>query len=721
MKRRVLAAAFLGAASTGLFDARAEEPDMLDFLADWSLGGSLHLSGERRGGGGDPAGQIFGPEATDGFAELDLRANRAFSRFHTWDISLFASFDDSETRGVKDGFLLERFRAVGQRGDVDTPWRLEFGDYFGFLSERSLQSPLKGGRIELQPEFGDSETFHSVQLFGGNVVRDYNDFFAKEGDDEAHFGGSWLMERQGLGALLFSGVYSAVEGPVADGATFSLAGETGFELAGQSLTFESEIAWFDGDAENATGKDDGLALMAALAGQSDGWRYSGRFEDYSAGFAPPGSAIIQDQRFYEGRFGYLFDDGAQVEGRYQHQEVQRALATELATETFGVFATLPASASTYGTGLTLDIFRRDETSRDGATDRISHNAFLNATRALDEAWTATLGLEAALTENAGVLVTEDVQFAGVEFDATRAIALAGFQGSFTPGFRLQVEETGNDSVYGYGPQLGVFLAGGGHGLSARVDLLFQDTDAGLIDAAEASLGLTYDYTFGQNRIGVEADYFSRDPEVGRFGDGYRVLVSFTHSFDRPARTQPGGAGFAGGGDPFVQTGFVDLTAFQPGMALADAQAEIETAGRSALFRFGPALVGEDRWLREIDTRQRLALVGGLGRLERAGLIVDLPAGNGGAADARAFERIKELFLKTYGPPSVAIETGDFGPDIAGRSRDGSFRRVYEWPGANGVLRLGIPARLDGAVRVEAIHARTQPPPGQATWGFQEIR
>jgi len=705
--------------------ARADEPDFFDVLPDWSIGGTLHTSVEARGGDGDPGARVFGEEDVEGFTELDLRLSRSFSRFHRWDVSAFIVGDAADVRGRRDGVVLERFRAVGQRGDVATPWRVEIGDYFGFLSERTLQLPLKGGRVELQPTLGDDALFHSIQIYAGNTASDYEAFFRDEADDETHAGASWLAEHADWGALALSGDFSRLDETDAEGAAVSLAGETAFEAAGQSLSFEGEAAFFSGDSDDPTfGDGDGLALLAELTGRSGGWRYSARFEDYDAGYEPPGAAIISDQRFYEARFGHLFEDGAQVEGRLQRQTVDRSSDRSIDTDTAGLFATLPASEATWDARFTFDAFVRDEDSEDGGIDRRSRSAAVTAMRAIDDLWTGTLRLNGVLTRNDGAVVTEDVAFGAVELDVTRRVDFAGFSGAVTPGAQFQAEETSGDTVYGYGPRLGLFLANeDGHSVSLRSDLVFQESGGALVDSIEANAGLIYSYTTGPHRFGVEADYFARDPEGGRSGSAYRFLVSYTLAFDRPARRQDrAGAGFArSGGAPFDTVGFVDLVAFAPGAPIAEAEAALEAAGRTAPFRFGDALVAEDRWLREIDERQRLVLEARLGRLDRAALLVDLPAGGGGPADARTFERVLELFLKRYGPPSVSISEGEFGPDLAARLRDGRFRRIFEWPTDTGVLRLGVPAPLDGRPRIEAVHARAQPAPGQLVWGMQSIR
>lgn len=692
---------------------------------DWSFSGSLHFSGETRGGSGDPGGQIFGGDETDGFAELDLRMARRLSQFYTWEASAFIAVDESEVRGVKNGVIVERFRTVGQRGDVATPWKLEVGDYFGFLSERTLQRPLKGGRVEIQPSLGGDAFFHSVQAYAGNATADYEDFFQEEADDEVHAGFSWLAEHDRLGALMFAGDYSRTDPTDADGVNFSLAGDTGFDFAGQEFGFESEIAFFDSpDNDPAVNGRGGVAFMAELSGRDEGLSYSTRFEDYDEAYRPPGAAIITDQRFYEGRIGYRFDQGVQLRGRLQHQETERSTANALATATAGVFASLPASESTFGASLTLDAFRRDEATDDRGTKRTSHFAALTAMRGIDADWTGTMRLDGSLTENNGNLVTEDVAFAGIDLEATRSVNFGDFIGSVTPGVQFQVEETAGDDVYAYGPKLGFFLSSEtGHDLSVQADLLVQAGGGAGLDAVETSFGGLYSYNVDVHRFAVEADYFKRDPEGGITGDGYRLLLSYTISFDRPAKSEAGdGVGFAGGGrSPFDQVGFVDLTGFLPGGPIAEARAEVERAGRTALFRFGDALVSEDRWLRDIDARQRLVLVERLGRLDRTALLIDLPDGQGSPGDARAFDQIFEIFLKAYGPPSTSISEGNFAPGLLVALREGRFRRIFEWPTAGGVLRLGIPLRLDGAIRVEAIFARTQPPPGQLSWGLQQIR
>ena len=48
-------------------------------------------------------------------------------------------------------------------------------------------------------------------------------------------------------------------------------------------------------------------------------------------------------------------------------------------------------------------------------------------------------------------------------------------------------------------------------------------------------------------------------------------------------------------------------------------------------------------------------------------------------------------------------------------------RIYEWSTDYGMIRMGIPRRLDDQVRLEILHARFMPPVTQPNWGVEELR
>jgi hypothetical protein len=109
-----------------------------------------------------------------------------------------------------------------------------------------------------------------------------------------------------------------------------------------------------------------------------------------------------------------------------------------------------------------------------------------------------------------------------------------------------------------------------------------------------------------------------------------------------------------------------------------------------------------------------------GRVSRSGLIVDFQDVGDGRDAAQSFQDVMDWLVSRYGRPAMVAEEGDFGPGFRADVNSGSLIRVYEWRLAGGVLRFGIPRRLDGAVRMEAQFAPSFPAAVDTLWSFEEV-
>jgi hypothetical protein len=133
------------------------------------------------------------------------------------------------------------------------------------------------------------------------------------------------------------------------------------------------------------------------------------------------------------------------------------------------------------------------------------------------------------------------------------------------------------------------------------------------------------------------------------------------------------------------------------------------------------VVYEARVLEEVDQRQRLALLHEAGKITLAALIVEFDDIGNRDSVFQVFERVRRLLLERFGNPAFAIEQGEFSASFAAEVNSGRLVRLMEWPTEAGWLRLGIPRRLDGQVRIEVQHARSFPPPGDTLWSVESVR
>lgn len=65
--------------------------------------------------------------------------------------------------------------------------------------------------------------------------------------------------------------------------------------------------------------------------------------------------------------------------------------------------------------------------------------------------------------------------------------------------------------------------------------------------------------------------------------------------------------------------------------------------------------------------------------------------------------------------------GAFAADIEEALAAERFARVAEWDTPTGVLRLGIPRRLDRVVRIEIRHAHDLPDLRKGLWSLESVR
>ena len=114
-----------------------------------------------------------------------------FSRF-----SFTGTQSDSRYYSARDGFFPERINFTQQSGTAALPFQLQAGDYLGAFSLRTLQTSLRGGFLELQPQTDSKDRRHSFQLLSGAAGQNYRQFQVR---DNWFNGGSYLFEDRALG------------------------------------------------------------------------------------------------------------------------------------------------------------------------------------------------------------------------------------------------------------------------------------------------------------------------------------------------------------------------------------------------------------------------------------------------------------------------------------------------------------------------------------------
>jgi hypothetical protein len=305
-----------------------------------------------------------------------------------------------------------------------------------------------------------------------------------------------------------------------------------------------------------------------------------------------------------------------------------------------------------------------------------------------------------------------------------AIALAGFSGSANAGLVYSMlRQTGQDSN-DVGVNFSSFLGQGPYRVNLSYRHLQQNRQTGLVDNLNQGLNVACEYTRGQHQFRLEADFGMRKPENQPESNDARVALTWTFSFERPARVQAAPveapaaerpAGIAPAEPPSIAT----LADLRPGLPMEKALAGLAARNIREGIGEGRHLIFETAWFDDVSQRQRLVLTRKQEALERASVIIDL--NQVGELDnlGQLYERLRSRLNREFGSPTTQ-ETGSFGPNVARELRAGTFVRISDWKTPTGVLRLGIPRRLDGVVRIEVQHAQSFPLSGHVSWSVEEI-
>jgi hypothetical protein len=127
-----------------------------------------------------------------------------------------------------------------------------------------------------------------------------------------------------------------------------------------------------------------------------------------------------------------------------------------------------------------------------------------------------------------------------------------------------------------------------------------------------------------------------------------------------------------------------------------------------------------QFIEEISQRQQLAVVHKDGIVTKAALVIELEDTGAPETTRRLFERIRRILIQKYGAPET-FERGEFSDNLSEDINRLGVIRVAEWPTEAGVIRLGIPRRLDRKVRIEIQHASQFPPPTMTLWSIEGLQ
>ncbi len=703
-------------------------------LPDWRLSGSNTARASWYDAAGLASAGPYPFEGPMAFDEFNLYFDQRRSRYDLirGEVSGVVNADDGY-RSSFNGMVPERLNFTRENGEGGLPYRLEVGDYFAYYSYLTLQRSLKGVQLELQPVTDAAGRRHSIIITSGADEPDWRGLTLK---DDYSNGISWLIQDPEQGSLNLNLVYNHRDGASSkstldrDQYVFSIAAEKAFALWRQNLNLEVEGARFIGDHNGLSGAASGRSkhdtgLFAELTGfdRSMPLDYRLRYERYGQNFRPRGAVVTPDRASYEAHAGWRFTNGLRARARVQVFDDALETANTLRTRTYGLNLSGPMLQALWrGVSGTVDAYLQNRNSDTGSTDTLSQTLNASLSKSLPHDWNGRAAwfyqhLNDQTATNADRLTNQ------LSISADHPIRIGGFEGLITPGVNLRTLRNGGNYSNDVTPSLALSLHRGPHAL--RVDYASQIQHRRLAlsgpDIDTHTLNLDYRYTRGASVFGIEANAFNRNPDPGQHTNAYRVSLTWTYNFDRPplrlARAARPPAPSPGPG----VTIRIDPYALAPGLPRAAVMRALATAGISGASRQGAYLVYEYPLFNRILKRQRLGLRFMAGSLADSVLIIDFDDVGDRDSVKQTYERVRQELLRRYGPATRTYEQGRFTAGFVDDVNRQRLIRLVEWETPSGILRFGIPRRLDGQVRMEIRHARRLPRPGETLWSVEAIR
>jgi len=682
---------------------------------------------------GDPAGTSYTEEGKQWYGELQLSLDQSFTEYNSWRLDAMGLFNRSDYRTQDRNGLLEQLRFAWENGDAALPFRLELGDVYADLSYRSMSRSLKGVQLDLQPTAELFGGYQSILLFAGVSHGDWHDLDDHK-DESGFVGASWLLDGAPFGSLSLNWAFNERDaGGGGDGRdrenVLSLAHEKVFDAEAARMTLESEISRHFDEPDNDRKDDTGMFVQFSTKHKNMPLTHRLRYERYGDDFQPEAANASTDRQSWEAHASWTFQSGVVLKGRSQFYEDSFQSANQTNTSVYGASLTGPfLNALDPKLSPSLDAYLRLSRNEDCTTDSRSEVLRAACSRPITELWSAdgSVALQADKDCRGNTQGWSD----DFRLSATRRLSLWGWDGSISPGvtYRYVQQHTGSDSRQ-WLPTLAADLTRGPHffNLSANASSLHQLEDD-TVDTDDYTAAATYGCRAGPHALSLEYEWTKHAPEPGAHTRGYKVALQYTYQFGLVAKASRRGVSFrlAPQGRPAYdwsadkdQPTIELLAGIEPGQPIEAVRERLKAEQNVTLDTSKPQYDTVDlRLLDEIDQRQRLILKHRDGKITTAALIVDLA--DVGSLDTveQTFVKVRTALARTFGQPANFFEDGDFTRNLRIDLARGQFARVYEWFTPAGVIRLGIPRRLDHSLRIEIHHAKTFPPARQSLWGLE---
>jgi len=368
------------------------------------------------------------------------------------------------------------------------------------------------------------------------------------------------------------------------------------------------------------------------------------------------------------------------------------------------------------------MFLQDATNKDRTTDALTQNVNLNLNIPKIANWTGRVGYQYQNMYNR-VPGSNDNEVNQLSINADHPLSFRNINGSITPGFVVRKINNPTSRAWEVNPTLALSLRTGQHSLDYNLSWYDQRRlIANNPDVGTTTQSLNYRYTVKKYIFGIECSSGYRVPDPGRSTDYYKIGAFLTYYFEKQVtKMQPVKTDIAKADIPAPSAMTTDISYLTPGLKI---DAVTETLRKNNIVNplsEEGLLVYETRLIEEIEFRQRLALVHKNNILRKSAMIIDFGFMERPDDMMQVFQRIRSILLDRYGTPTNFYERGTVSRNLINDIQSGNFIRITEWSKPGGVIRFGIPRRLDGQIRMEVQFADSFPPYGETLWSVEEVR
>ena len=671
----------------------------------WQVSGDVSTRIEFIDIRGDAENATLNDDGNQYYSNINLLTTRQISNYERLEGSLAAVANNSSFRQESEDLILERFSVKWEKSDRQIPFRLHLGDYYGYVSHRTLQRNLKGAQFEIQT--GDANRRQSVQWFLGNPQADYQDFDLNE---NLFYGASWLLEnRSGLSLnanIISNRMEVGIDVDDEDTTSFtrsqrvmSFGAHYRNQWLNQQLEYEGEFAYLDRDDPDSNERSvNDSGFYASIKGQDQrGFDYGIRFDRYGEGFQPAGAVVTANRQSILTHLNWRQSNGKHW--RFRIQEYTDALDSEdpIETQLFGV----DYQSKINKANVNIQSFFQNVKSYTINMD--SYSVSNNVSIPINLSTNAHVTFNAQRSDDHLNDLRNRRHQAGVSVN--RRIDIAGQSLATNFGANYQKNNTGvSNNSSNLSPTLGVNWNYRQHQLSMNYNSQQQRflNESNLNRVRSQRLALRYNFNKGPHKLGLE---WSEDDRFDESSDTAtkRLAINYNFSFGHK-KYQDRTAG-ASNDVSIEDYNFVGLSiaGLPLGVDMPEVLSQLEQDGVEVANLQSAFLSSDVRVIPDLNERQQLVLEHNrVNQLHRAVLIIKLPSQSGVSAlsDDQAFSEVLNYFINILGSPTntrrnrnnqLVIDDSNF-----------LFAQNYQWELSRGrELRLGLPQRLDGRLQIEA--------------------